>query len=91
MVGTIISAVMVGVIVGVLARRVMPEKPNLSIVMTSVLGAAGAFLGSWLTYGLGYTDANRGWAIIPFLVGVIVAVIVIALYLAATGPKRIRR
>jgi uncharacterized membrane protein YeaQ/YmgE (transglycosylase-associated protein family) len=90
MVGTIVSALIVGVIVGVLARRVTPDKQNLSIVMTSVLGAAGAFLGSWVTYGLGYTDANRGWAIIPFLVGVIVAVIAIAIYLAVAGPHRIR-
>ncbi|HZU48463.1 MAG TPA: GlsB/YeaQ/YmgE family stress response membrane protein [Mycobacterium sp.] len=91
MVSTVVSAVIVGVIVGALTRRVMPEKHNPGIVMTSVLGAAGAFLGSWLTYGLGYTDANRGWAMIPFVVGVIVAVVVIAIYLAVTGRDRVRR
>jgi uncharacterized membrane protein YeaQ/YmgE (transglycosylase-associated protein family) len=69
----------------------MPQKQSLAHVMPSVLGATGALLGSWLTYGLGYTDANRGWAAIPFLVGVIVAVILIAIYLAVIGRDRIRR
>jgi uncharacterized membrane protein YeaQ/YmgE (transglycosylase-associated protein family) len=85
MVGTIIGAIVVGLIVGVLARLVMPGKQNIGIIMTVLLGAVGAFLGSWISYQVGYTNANGGFAIIPFLVGIVIAVLLIAIYLAITG------
>ena len=88
MIGTIIGAIVVGLIVGVLARLVMPGKQNIGIVMTILLGVVGSFLGSWITYQLGYSNANGGFAIIPFLVGVVLAVILIAIYLAVTGRRR---
>lgn len=87
MIGTIFSALVVGLIVGALARLVMPGKQNIGIIMTIALGAIGAFLGSWLTYNLGYTNSNGGWAVIPFLVGVIAAVVLIAIYLGITGRR----
>jgi uncharacterized membrane protein YeaQ/YmgE (transglycosylase-associated protein family) len=87
MIGTIFSALIVGLLVGALARLVMPGKQHIGLIMTIVLGAVGAFLGSWLTYNLGYTNSNGGWAVIPFLVGIIVAVILIAIYLGVTGRR----
>ncbi|GBE63758.1 transglycosylase [Mycobacterium sp. MFM001] len=87
MIGTIFSALIVGLIVGALARLVMPGKQNIGIIMTIVLGALGSFLGSWLTYSVGYKNANGGWAVIPFLVGIIVAVVLIAIYLGLTGRR----
>jgi uncharacterized membrane protein YeaQ/YmgE (transglycosylase-associated protein family) len=87
MIGTIIGAIVVGLIVGALARLVMPGKQNIGVIMTIVLGAIGSFLGTWITYKLGYTNANGGFEIIPFLVGVIVAVILIAVYLGITGRR----
>jgi uncharacterized membrane protein YeaQ/YmgE (transglycosylase-associated protein family) len=92
MIGTIFSALIVGLLVGALARLVMPGKQHIGLIMTIVLGAVGAFLGSWLTYNLGYTNSNGGWAVIPFLVGIIVAVVLIAIYLGVTGRRsQIRR
>ncbi|MGC2653827.1 MAG: GlsB/YeaQ/YmgE family stress response membrane protein [Mycobacterium sp.] len=87
MIGTIFSALIVGLIVGALARLIMPGKQNIGIIMTIILGAVGAFLGSWLTYNLGYHNSNGGWAVIPFLVGIILAVVLIAIYLGVTGRR----
>ncbi len=87
MIGTIISAIVVGLIIGALARLVMPGKQNIGIIMTIVLGALGSLIGTWVTYKVGYTNANGGFAFVPFIVGVIVAVILIALYLAITGRR----
>jgi uncharacterized membrane protein YeaQ/YmgE (transglycosylase-associated protein family) len=91
MVGTILSALVVGLIVGALARLIMPGKQNIGIIMTIVLGALGAFIGTWLTYQLGYHNANGGWQVIPFLVGIIVAIILIAIYLGITGRRGSKR
>ena len=85
--GTILGAIIVGLIVGALARLVMPGKQNIGVIMTIVLGALGSFLGSWLVYSLGYSNSNGGFEIIPFLVGIIVAVLLIAAYLGITGRK----
>jgi len=87
MIGTIIGAVVVGLIVGALARLIMPGKQNIGIIMTILLGALGSFIGTWVTYSLGYSNAIGGFAFIPFIVGVVVAIILIALYLAITGRR----
>ena len=90
MIGTIIGAIVVGLIVGALARLVMPGKQNIGLIMTILLGAVGSFLGTWVTYKLGYSNNNGGFEIIPFLVGVIVAILLIAAYLGITGKRSSR-
>lgn len=87
MIGTILGALVVGLIVGALARLIMPGKQNIGVIMTIVLGALGSFLGSWLTYQLGYSNSNGGFEIIPFLVGIIVAIVLIAIYVGVTGRR----
>ncbi|MBJ7466848.1 GlsB/YeaQ/YmgE family stress response membrane protein [Mycobacterium sp. ITM-2016-00316] len=87
MIGTIISALFVGLIVGVLARLIMPGKQSIGVIMTILLGAVGSVVGSWLTFQLGYANENGGWAVIPFLAGVVVAVVLIAIYVGVTGRK----
>jgi uncharacterized membrane protein YeaQ/YmgE (transglycosylase-associated protein family) len=87
MIGTIISALIVGLIVGALARLVMPGKQNIGVIMTIVLGALGSLIGSWLTYKLGYTNSNGGFEIIPFLVGIVVAIVLIAIYVGVTRRR----
>jgi uncharacterized membrane protein YeaQ/YmgE (transglycosylase-associated protein family) len=89
-IGTIIGAIVVGLIVGVLARLVMPGKQNIGVIVTVLLGAIGSFLGTWVSYKLGYSNENGGFKIIPFLVGIIFAVILIAGYLGVTGRRGAR-
>ena len=90
MIGTIIGAIVVGLIVGVLARLVMPGKQNIGVIMTVILGALGAFLGTWVSYKLGYSNQNGGFKIIPLLVGIIFAILLIAGYLGITGRRGTR-
>ena len=87
MIGAIITAVVVGAIIGALARLIMPGRQNVSTLMTVVLGIAGALIGSWLTAAVGYSNSNGGFAIIPFVVGVVVAIVLIAIYTGLTGRR----
>jgi uncharacterized membrane protein YeaQ/YmgE (transglycosylase-associated protein family) len=87
MIGTIIGAIVVGLIVGALARLIMPGRQSIGIIMTIVLGALGSFIGTWVTYKVGYTNSNGGFEFIPFLVGVVVAIILIGLYVGITGRR----
>ena len=90
MIGTILSALIVVLIVGALARLIMPGKQNIGVIMTIALGALGSFIGSWLTYQLGYSNSNGGFEFIPFLVGIIVAIVLIAIYVGITGRRGTR-
>jgi hypothetical protein len=40
-----------------------------------------------VSYKLGYSNQNGGFKIIPFLVGIIFAVVLIAAYLGITGRR----
>jgi uncharacterized membrane protein YeaQ/YmgE (transglycosylase-associated protein family) len=91
MIGTIISAVIVGAIIGALARLVMPGKQNIGVLMTILLGILGSLIGSWVCYNLfGYQNEGGGWAVIPFIVGVVVAAALIWLYVAMVGRRGTR-
>ncbi len=87
MVGSIILAIIVGAIIGVVARLVMPGKQNVGMIMTVVIGAVGGLIGSTVASQFGYHNANGGIAWIPFFIGVGAAVVLIALYEALTGRR----
>jgi uncharacterized membrane protein YeaQ/YmgE (transglycosylase-associated protein family) len=87
MVGSIVLAIIVGALIGLVARLVMPGKQDIGTVMTVVLGALGGLIGSWVSSKFGYHNANGGIAWIPFFVGVGAAVVLIALWEAVRGRR----
>lgn len=88
--GTIISAIIAGLIIGALARLIMPGKQNISILMTIVLGILGSVAGSWLYTAISGNTTTKGIDWIALILGVIVAAILISIYLKITGGKRTR-
>ncbi|MDT5172418.1 MAG: hypothetical protein QOD02_5799, partial [Mycobacterium sp.] len=54
MIGTVVGAIFVGLIIGALARLILPGKQNIGVIVTILLGAIGSFAGSWVTYKLVY-------------------------------------
>ena len=46
--------ILLGLLVGVLAKWIMPGPDSSGLVMTIVLGVAGAFVGGWLGTKLGF-------------------------------------
>ena len=80
MLGTIISAVVVGLIAGALARLIVPGKQDLSIPMTILLGIVGSFVGGFLGFLLFHKDASEGFlqpaGIIGSVVGAIIALLI---------------
>jgi uncharacterized membrane protein YeaQ/YmgE (transglycosylase-associated protein family) len=90
MIGTIVGAIFIGLIVGALARLILPGRQNIGVIMTILLGAIGSFIGSWVTYRL-VSASNQGkFELTAFLVGIIVAVVLIAIYVGITGRRGTR-
>jgi uncharacterized membrane protein YeaQ/YmgE (transglycosylase-associated protein family) len=92
MIGSIILAIIVGAIIGVVARLIMPGRQRIGMIMTVLIGAVGGLIGSAVASAFGYHNANGGVAWIPFFIGVVVAVILIAIYEAVTrrGTRSLR-
>jgi uncharacterized membrane protein YeaQ/YmgE (transglycosylase-associated protein family) len=91
MVGSIILAIIVGALIGLVARLVMPGKQDIGMLMTVVLGALGGLIGSWVASYFGYHNANGGIAWIPFFIGVGAAVVLIAIWETISGRRTRRR
>jgi uncharacterized membrane protein YeaQ/YmgE (transglycosylase-associated protein family) len=81
---TVLWYLLIGIVVGVLARLIHPGKENMGWIMTIILGALGAFIagsiGQWLHW---YTFPS--W--IGFVVAIVVAVILVAIYARIKGKK----
>ncbi len=73
---SLIGTIIVGFIVGLLARALKPGDDKLGIVMTSILGIAGSLGASWLGQKMGWyaPGAAAGW--IASVVGAIVLLLV---------------
>ena len=82
-----LGTVFVGLIVGLIARAIKPGDDKMGWIMTIILGIVGSALGSWLTTQFGYKNSNGGFEIIPFIVGIICAMVLITIYLTLVGRK----
>ncbi len=76
---TVIGGLLAGIIIGPLARLVLPGKQNLSMGVTIVVGAVGAIVGGFVAQALGVGD-TRGIDWIKLLIQVGVAAASIMVY-----------
>jgi uncharacterized membrane protein YeaQ/YmgE (transglycosylase-associated protein family) len=74
---TIIWTILIGFIVGLVARAVMPGKDKAGVVLTTVLGVAGALIGSLMGRAFGLYAAGEP---VGLFLSVLGAVVVLALY-----------
>ena len=58
MISAIISAIVVGVIIGALGRLVVPGKQNISIWVTIAIGIVAALIGTFIANALGVGNTN---------------------------------
>ena len=87
MIMDILGLIVVGLIIGALARLIKPGKQNISIVMTMVLGVVGALIGGFIASLLG-TGGIFELNILGFILAVVAAVILVGLYAGTAGRNR---
>ena len=83
---TIWQGLLAGIIVGPLARLVLPGKQSMSIVMTILIGAVGA-IGGGLLYEVFGGEPTAGIDWIKLIVQVGVAVLTVVIFGALFKPK----
>jgi len=87
MIESIILALIVGAVIGLVARLIMPGKQDITVVATVIIGALGGLIGSAVASQFGYHNANGGIAWIPLFIGVAAAVALIAIYESVMGRR----
>ncbi|MFF5985714.1 GlsB/YeaQ/YmgE family stress response membrane protein [Prauserella flavalba] len=85
----IISAILVGLLLGVLGRLVAPGKQGIPIWLTILVGIAAAFAGTAIARGIGYAD-TEGWDWLEFITQLVVAAIGVSLAASLYGKNRKR-
>jgi len=90
MLTSIIGALIIGLIVGAIARFLVPGRDPMGCFATALLGIAGSIVGGligsviWPTTATSYTHPHR---LLHFLLAVVGAVIVLLLWRAMTGRR----
>lgn len=87
----IISWLIIGAIIGGLARLIMPGKQSMNLGLTIVLGVVGAVVGGFIGGLLGGDGVkgilNNPWSIGTVLLAIVGALIVMAIYGLITKKK----
>jgi uncharacterized membrane protein YeaQ/YmgE (transglycosylase-associated protein family) len=68
----LISTVIVGFIVGVIAKLIMPGKENLGFIMTAVLGIVGSIVATYGGQMIGWYEPGQGAGWIGSIIGAFV-------------------
>jgi uncharacterized membrane protein YeaQ/YmgE (transglycosylase-associated protein family) len=89
-IGEVLGYLLVGCIVGPIARFVVPGDDPMPIWMTIVLGAIGAFLGGWLLAEV-ITPDNEGIPWIAAIVAAALLVVVVRLFRRGTTTSGMQR
>ncbi len=83
----IITALIVGLIIGALGRLVVPGKQNIPIWLTMLIGVGAALLGTVIANAMGVGN-TRGFDWIELLVQIVLAAIGVALVAGVAGRRK---
>ncbi|MGX6604289.1 GlsB/YeaQ/YmgE family stress response membrane protein [Micromonosporaceae bacterium Da 78-11] len=85
----IISALIIGLIIGALGRLIVPGKQNIPIWLTMVVGVVAAFVGTLIASALGVND-TKGIDWIELIIQLALAAAGVALVAGRYGRRRVR-
>ena len=84
-IGAIIGWIVIGLIAGALGKLIMPGDDPGGVIITILLGIAGAIVGGFLASLVGLGGGGLLWTIVVATIG---AIILLAIYRAIVGSRR---
>jgi uncharacterized membrane protein YeaQ/YmgE (transglycosylase-associated protein family) len=85
---SVITAILIGIVVGVLGRLVLPGRQPIGMLVTVLVGIVSAFIGTAIARAIGIPTVTNGIDWLELLVQVIVAALGVALVSALMGRRR---
>lgn len=86
-IGGIISAIVVGAIIGALGRLVVRGRQKISIIATILIGIVAALIGTWIASLAGLNETD-GPDVLEVVIQVALAALFVALYAGYAGKRR---
>ena len=68
----LLITIIIGFVVGVIAKLIMPGKENMGFIMTTLLGIAGSLVATYAGHAVGWYQAGEGAGWIGSIVGAFV-------------------
>ena len=84
----IFTAILIGIVVGVLGRLLLPGKQKIGMLLTILVGIVSALIGTALARAIGIPTATGGVDWLELLVQVLVAAAGVALVAALMGRRK---
>ena len=84
----VFSAILIGIVVGVLGRLLVPGRQPIGMLLTILVGIVSALIGTAIAPALGIPTVTNGIDWLELLVQVIVAALGVALVSALMGRRR---
>jgi uncharacterized membrane protein YeaQ/YmgE (transglycosylase-associated protein family) len=81
----LIWTILIGFVVGLLARALMPGDDKMGIILTTGLGIAGSLVATYAGQGLGWYATGEGAGFIASVIGAIVLLLVVHLFRKRSG------
>ncbi len=82
----ILWSIIIGLIIGLIARAVLPGRDNMGLILTAVLGMVGALIAQLLGQGMGlYSDGEPA----GFIASIIGAVLVLLVARQVRGGRTV--
>ncbi len=82
----ILWALLIGLVIGALAKLIMPGRDPGGILITMLLGVAGSIVASLIGRAAGWYASNQGAGFIASILG---AVVLLAIYRFAVGRRAV--
>jgi uncharacterized membrane protein YeaQ/YmgE (transglycosylase-associated protein family) len=82
-----IGTILVGLIVGALARFVMPGEQKMGWILTILLGIGGSMAAGFIGQALGWYQAGDGAGWIASVLGAVLLLFVVQKVQGGSGPK----
>ncbi len=83
----LIGTLFVGLVVGAIARFVMPGEQKMGWIMTVLLGIGGSFVAGFVGQALGWYTAGQGAGWIASVIGAVVLLFTVQKLRGGSAPK----
>lgn len=82
-----LAFLVLGLIVGAIAKAILPGRQSGGIIITMLLGVVGAMLGGWLGGAIFGVGLENFWSLQTWIVAIVGSVVVLGIYGAIVSRR----